>query len=484
MNSSKDWRRYIISHYATSPIPRHGPPFAFLLYHNSGFTRHAIFTPYAGYVAVVYATWIGVCGGAFTTEALYRRRCAMAGIMSAGSAEGDFSPVPRAVITGNAESISAARYSDAQRDVAFSIATAGGFEVPMRALESQGADPNARTEGGDTAVMWAAQGCQLQSLTILHELGANLDAQNDIGWHAVVWAGSNAPGMSGLGLEVRSRLTHMSPVMWLVPAAFVPGIRALVVDHGVDINAANALGLTALMFAVAAEKLELLGELKALGRKGSLDKLAELGADLDATDDNGKSARALLEAAAGTTTGLDDHGEALSPSRVLEVMWRAPTCAATYLYRLESCSAGEWLAGRAALLAGLTFRAGPDPDGFQAAIVGIGNDAGDLDSLAASIAIADWQPVGGCGGRPLWVPIAPFPRSDFRLRQDACLLFNHIGFSFDGAGAPEALLHLDDVDAATARRWSDAGGLGLALVDHNACVPGVRSLLGDRVVAI
>ena len=116
--------------------------------------------------------------------------------------------------------------------------------------------------------------------------------------------------------------------------------------------------------------------------------------------------------------------------------------------------------------AGLTFRVGPDPDGFQAAIVGIGNDAGDLDSLAASIAIADWQPVGGCGGRPLWVPIAPFPRSDFRLRQDACLLFNHIGFSFDGAGAPEALLHLDDVDAATARRWSDAGGLGLALVDQ------------------
>lgn len=93
------------------------------------------------------------------------------------------------------------RYSDAQRDVAFSIATAGGFEVPMRALESQGADPNARTEGGDTAVMWAAQGCQLQSLTILH----------DIGWHAVVWAGSNAPGMvtatrklADLGMDVKA----------------------------------------------------------------------------------------------------------------------------------------------------------------------------------------------------------------------------------------------------------------------------------------
>ena len=109
---------------------------------------------------------------------------------------------------------------------------------------------------------------------------------------------------------------------------------------------------------MAAEKLELLGELKALGadvdarmaahgqtaamwaarngRKGSLDKLAELGADLDATDDDGKSARTLLEAAAGTTTGLDDHGEALSPSRVLGDVARTDVRAATYLYRLES----------------------------------------------------------------------------------------------------------------------------------------------------
>ena len=45
------------------------------------------------------------------------------------------------------------------------------------------------------------------------------------------------------------------------------------------------------------------------------------------------------------------------------------------------------------------FRAGPEAAGFSSAIVSIGNDAGDLDSLVSSLAIADWQPVGACGGQ-------------------------------------------------------------------------------------
>eukprot|EP00966_Prymnesium_polylepis_P248753 5751498-Prymnesium_polylepis.1 len=90
------------------------------------------------------------------------------------------------------------------------------------------------------------------------------------------------------------------------------------------------------------------------------------------------------------------------------------------------------------------FCSGPAADGPAAAIVCVGNDAGDLDSLAASIALADWQPIGGCGGRPLWVPMAPFARRDFRLRQDACMLLIHCGVPFDEAGAPAGLLHLDE----------------------------------------
>ena len=140
---------------------------------------------------------------------------------------------------------------------------------------------------------------------------------------------------------------------------------------------------------------------------------------------------------------------------------------------------GSWLAS-----AMLQWKAGPTVDGFDAAVVSIGNDAGDLDSLVSSIAMADFQPIGGCGGRPLWLPVVPFPRSDFRLRQDACILFRHVGMAFDEAGAPTDLLHLDEVDVETAVLWRTAGGLGVALVDHNACLPDVSARFGARIVAI
>ena len=133
-----------------------------------------------------------------------------------------------------------------------------------------------------------------------------------------------------------------------------------------------------------------------------------------------------------------------------------------------------------------TFRARPmGTEGPSAAIVSIGNDAGDLDSLVSSIAIANWRPIGGTDNRaPLWLPVAPFARSDFRLRQDACLLFGHLGLEFDEVGAPTDLMHIDEVDAGTVASWRDAGGLGVALVDHNACLPGAASIFGERVVAI
>lgn len=133
----------------------------------------------------------------------------------------------------------------------------------------------------------------------------------------------------------------------------------------------------------------------------------------------------------------------------------------------------------------VSFRAGPVADGKTAAVVAIGNDAGDLDSLVSSIAMADWQPVGGCGNWPLWVPVAPFARADFRLRQDACLLFRHVGLEFDNTiGAPTSMQFLDSVDAEESACWRDAGGLGMALVDHNACTADVAALFGERVVAI
>ena len=70
---------------------------------------------------------------------------------------------------------------------------------------------------------------------------------------------------------------------------------------------------------------------------------------------------------------------------------------------------------------------------------------------------------------------------DFRLRQDASLLFGHCA-SLDDAGAPAQLLHLDDLGGGAAS-WRGADSLTVALTDHNVCLPGVTEAVGGAPVA-
>ena len=92
-----------------------------------------------------------------------------------------------------------------------------------------------------------------------------------------------------------------------------------------------------------------------------------------------------------------------------------------------------------------SFLAGPAA-GEPRALVYIGNAAGDLDTIVSSLTAAfvrEQQPggsgapgaPGGAPGAPeaaLHVPVLPFARADFRLRQDASLLLAHCGFELDG----------------------------------------------------
>lgn len=212
---------------------------------------------------------------------------AMAVIMAE---DGDFRPVAKAALTENEKYIKDANYSQTQKDFAFTISAAGGLEFSMHVLYNLGADPNARFgwNDADATVHWAAQACQLDALTLLkNKYKVDLEVQNDLGWNAVVWASTNSDGMKPtvnklkeLGMDVcttttlkeeklnlppNKRLTHMSPVMWLIPARNKDGIESLVNDHNVDINAVNARGISAVMFAVAAGDGELLNVLKDLG---------------------------------------------------------------------------------------------------------------------------------------------------------------------------------------------------------------------------
>jgi exopolyphosphatase len=125
-----------------------------------------------------------------------------------------------------------------------------------------------------------------------------------------------------------------------------------------------------------------------------------------------------------------------------------------------------------------SFLAGPTVQ-LPRAVVCIGNDAGDIDSLASALGLAvvlqQRQPDA------LYVPCAPFARRDFRLRQDASLLFGHCA-SLDDAGAPAELMHLDDLGGGAAS-WRDADSLTVALTDHNVCLPGVTEAVGGAPVA-
>ena len=137
-----------------------------------------------------------------------------------------------------------------------------------------------------------------------------------------------------------------------------------------------------------------------------------------------------------------------------------------------------------------TFLAGPAVEaGDPRALVYIGNAAGDLDTIVSSLTAAFVREQGapdGASGAPgapeatLHVPVLPFARADFRLRQDASLLFAHCGFEIDGQGAPSELLFWDEVSVELAAAWR-AAGLGLVLTDHNALTPAVGAALGQQV---
>ncbi|KAL1514581.1 hypothetical protein AB1Y20_003675 [Prymnesium parvum] len=126
--------------------------------------------------------------------------------------------------------------------------------------------------------------------------------------------------------------------------------------------------------------------------------------------------------------------------------------------------------------------AGPAGSAHPIALASIGNVAGDLDSIVAAISFAYLS----AASHPslLVVPVLPFPRDEFRLRQDALLLFRHHGFAFDDAGSLADAICLDELRAPAAA-WREGGAaLEVALLDHNRIAPGASALLGGHVVAI
>jgi len=103
----------------------------------------------------------------------------------------------------------------------------------------------------------------------------------------------------------------------------------------------------------------------------------------------------------------------------------------------------------------------------------VGNDAGDLDSVVSAMALSYWLDTPG----QRYLPAASFPRQDFKLRQDAALLFAHSGLPCGADAAPTNLLHWGELTPEALGRWP---GIGVALTDHNKVAVEVAGTLGAR----
>mmetsp|Transcript_32317 Transcript_32317/g.80454 ORF Transcript_32317/g.80454 Transcript_32317/m.80454 type:complete len:267 (-) Transcript_32317:156-956(-) len=130
----------------------------------------------------------------------------------------------------------------------------------------------------------------------------------------------------------------------------------------------------------------------------------------------------------------------------------------------------------------------------------VGNMAGDLDTIVSSIVVAFCRHAAAqaASSGSLVVPVIPFPRAEFRLRQDAAALFKHCAFELDGEGAPPELLFWDELSDAVIGQWRDADGgssgravgaaaqeaFELVLTDHNQLDSSMAKRLGARVVCI
>ena len=145
---------------------------------------------------------------------------------------------------------------------------AGGGEPPLvdavkradsaavRALIADGADVNARTGDGSTALLWASYRDDLESADLLIRAGADVDIANDLGATPIWAAGRNgSAAMAGSLLAAGADpdaplLLGEAPLVTASRSGSAEVVRMLL-ERGAEVNAHGARGQTPLMFAAA-----------------------------------------------------------------------------------------------------------------------------------------------------------------------------------------------------------------------------------------
>ncbi len=136
-------------------------------------------------------------------------------------------------------------------------AVRAGDHAAVRSLIKTGAGVNARDDEGNTPLIAAALNADVAVLKLLIEAGAEVNATNQAGASALLRAAAfedKARLLVTAGADFKARSQLGNGV--LILAARKPGNSGtvkLLLDRGVEVNATNGFGGTALMAAVAAE---------------------------------------------------------------------------------------------------------------------------------------------------------------------------------------------------------------------------------------
>ena len=141
----------------------------------------------------------------------------------------------------------------------FQAIRAGDLTAVKTLLES-GADLRARDESGDTPLMAAALNTDVAVLELLLKAGADVNATNQAGATPLLRAATFEDKVrllvaKGADVKVRSHTGNTTLILAARQAGNSPTVKYLL-DQGVDPNAMNLFGATALMSAAAAADID------------------------------------------------------------------------------------------------------------------------------------------------------------------------------------------------------------------------------------
>ena len=172
----------------------------------------------------------------------------------------------------------------------------GGSAQEIRAALQEGANPDAMSEGIEsasvgTALMWAACANTPEVVSILLKAGADFNAKDEDGRTVLMWATENTAEVVSIllkaGADINERDNYGTTVLIQAAQNFEnPDVITVLVKAGADVNARDKEGETALIRAAQ------------LGTPDGISALLDAGADVNAKDNEGRTA--LMWAATNT----------------------------------------------------------------------------------------------------------------------------------------------------------------------------------------